>query len=323
MFKPILHRKVYTQILLPELTLVAGETFLDGMLAILDEADENREAEQIANSFAVSNFDALKKALIAGTVIYLLDKEEFHGTFNAAISKDIRGLNGQWRNHKYGYFSARSTDVPPEVLGVAAVSLAKRQDVYGRAESYLKAANENLAAFPMRLSLRKPLESISDDLRKQFDETVSGGGLWVSDVPEQVLQEAEDAITKAASGSVTASMKRAGIEMERAKERGYDVNELRDRLLEEKAMSRMRMRDIADQGASEFVAAVRQAIYKPAGLKSYVWITKEDERVRESHAALNRRVFDWDNPPITDLRTGRRCHPGQDANCRCVAIPTF
>jgi len=58
-----------------------------------------------------------------------------------------------------------------------------------------------------------------------------------------------------------------------------------------------------------------------AGITEYEWSTSRDERVRPDHAALDGKVFRYADPPITDERTGRRCNPGEDIQCRCVAIP--
>lgn len=58
-----------------------------------------------------------------------------------------------------------------------------------------------------------------------------------------------------------------------------------------------------------------------AGVKRYVWSTCNDERVRASHRRLEGKTFDWDDPP--DVGGGRHCHPGEDYNCRCVAVPVF
>lgn len=60
-----------------------------------------------------------------------------------------------------------------------------------------------------------------------------------------------------------------------------------------------------------------------AGVTEYVWSTSNDQRVRESHRALNNKRFKWSEPPIVDEKTGRRCHPGQDYQCRCCALPVF
>lgn len=58
------------------------------------------------------------------------------------------------------------------------------------------------------------------------------------------------------------------------------------------------------------------------GVNLYQWSTVKDSRVRDSHRALEGKIFDWDNPPIVDNR-GRRCHPGEDYQCRCSARPVL
>lgn len=58
-----------------------------------------------------------------------------------------------------------------------------------------------------------------------------------------------------------------------------------------------------------------------AGIKEYIWQTRRDERVRESHRRLHGKKFSWDSPPETD--GGRHCHPGEDYGCRCIALPSF
>lgn len=47
-----------------------------------------------------------------------------------------------------------------------------------------------------------------------------------------------------------------------------------------------------------------------SGIDKYEWSTSEDERVRPKHKALNGDIRTWDQDPI----------PGQEINCRCVAI---
>ena len=62
---------------------------------------------------------------------------------------------------------------------------------------------------------------------------------------------------------------------------------------------------------------------KNAGCNKYKWRSVGDERVRDRHRELDKQIFSWDDPPVVDKRTGRRCHPGEDYQCRCVAIPVF
>ena len=78
-------------------------------------------------------------------------------------------------------------------------------------------------------------------------------------------------------------------------------------------------------------AQIAQAQQRDAGIQRYRWSTSHDARVRDCHKALDGKVFSWDSPPEMwyetkkngKVMTGRRCHPGCDFACRCVAIPIF
>lgn len=62
-----------------------------------------------------------------------------------------------------------------------------------------------------------------------------------------------------------------------------------------------------------------------AGVNEYIWSDSGDSRVRESHHRLNGKKFRWDDPPVVTPpgKPVRRCHPGEDYQCRCVALPVF
>lgn len=52
------------------------------------------------------------------------------------------------------------------------------------------------------------------------------------------------------------------------------------------------------------------------GVRRYVWRTVGDERVRDSHARNDGKIFRWDGGPATG-------HPGEEINCRCWAEPVL
>ena len=66
---------------------------------------------------------------------------------------------------------------------------------------------------------------------------------------------------------------------------------------------------------------IQKAQQQDAGITEYKWCTCGDGRVRSSHRRLNGKVFKWSDPPVTD--DGRKCHPGEDYQCRCIARPVF
>ena len=69
--------------------------------------------------------------------------------------------------------------------------------------------------------------------------------------------------------------------------------------------------------------AVTAARHQAAGITQYVWRTSKDERVRETHRALEGKRFTYGHPPVVDPKTGRRDEPGQDYQCRCTAEPVI
>jgi hypothetical protein len=52
-------------------------------------------------------------------------------------------------------------------------------------------------------------------------------------------------------------------------------------------------------------------IIKP---NKYIWRTRGDDKVRQTHAARNGRIFDFNNPPAGG-------NPGDEHGCRCWAEP--
>lgn len=62
------------------------------------------------------------------------------------------------------------------------------------------------------------------------------------------------------------------------------------------------------------LAKINAALARQPASADYVWRTRRDDRVRQAHAARDGLVFRWgDSPPGG--------HPGEDANCRCWAVP--
>ncbi len=87
--------------------------------------------------------------------------------------------------------------------------------------------------------------------------------------------------------------------------------------------SKSHARLIARDQIAKLNSNITQMQQRDAGVDEYIWSTSGDERVRDSHKALNKKHFRWDAPPIVDAKTGRRCHPGEDYQCRCVALAVF
>lgn len=88
-------------------------------------------------------------------------------------------------------------------------------------------------------------------------------------------------------------------------------------------ISKSHARLIARDQIAKLNSEITRFQQEDAGITQYFWSTSRDGRVRDSHKALEGKRFSWNDPPIVDERTGRRCHPGEDYQCRCVALAVF
>lgn len=96
---------------------------------------------------------------------------------------------------------------------------------------------------------------------------------------------------------------------------GRRASDLADDIQKITDVTESRAKFIARDQTAKMNSAITKARHLELGIEEYTWQTSGDERVRDSHAAHDGKVYRWDDPP-TD--TG---NPGEDYNCRCVALP--
>ena len=77
--------------------------------------------------------------------------------------------------------------------------------------------------------------------------------------------------------------------------------------------------------------AISKAQMEEAGIDKYEWSCMMDERSRPSHEKMDGKICIWSNPNVVyNIKTKKteprpqsavHLHPGDDYNCRCVALP--
>jgi len=118
---------------------------------------------------------------------------------------------------------------------------------------------------------------------------------YIKDIPVQLAQQVSDEFSNALL------LGQRGKSLATIFEERLGVAESRAKLI---------ARDQSTKALGNMQKARQQAL----GVTRYEWVTAGDERVRPSHAALNGKVFDWNDPPPEG-------HPGEPVACRCVAAP--
>ncbi len=97
---------------------------------------------------------------------------------------------------------------------------------------------------------------------------------------------------------------------------GKRVEDLADEIYDRGNVSESKAELIARDQTLKMNGQINQIRQENAGVTQYTWSTSHDERVREEHAALDGQVFSWADPPEPG-------HPGEDFQCRCIALPVF
>lgn len=264
------------------------------------------------------NDDPLYEAIAEGRVWY--EDGRFWGTFNAKTSKRLKDMGATY-NPKSGTWSYSGV-LPVEVsLATAAAASryrALRQAVLTTLDDMKIGSIDRISKIPnmyhqtitwMDDDFRKALKAVTivpklTDEQKNIIAADWGFNLdlyvrnWAA---ENILKLREMVQTEAFAGKRAESM----IE---AIEQNYGVSTRKAKFL-------------ARQETSLLMSKFHETRFHQLNLPYYKWSTAEDERVRHDHELLNDRVFRWDDPPIVDRASGRKGNPGEDFNCRCVAIP--
>jgi len=103
--------------------------------------------------------------------------------------------------------------------------------------------------------------------------------------------------------------------------KGESVSSMAQKITKRTGVSQNRAKLIARDQTSKLNSDIATARQTELGVKKFVWSTAGDERVRDSHADLDGRVFTYSQGADVDGESN--VLPGQPINCRCVALPVF
>lgn len=155
---------------------------------------------------------------------------------------------------------------------------------------YQSVAQTNILSIDLRSVINS--ENLSETLNLKTRENVS----LIKSIPSEYFKKLEHIVY---NGVVIGKQPKSMIAA--IKELGYSTTK--------------RARLIARDQTSKLNAALNQERATKLGITEYVWRTAGDERVRDTHAKNNGKIFRYDDPPAA---TG---HPSHDIQCRCVAQP--
>ena len=255
---------------------------------------------------------AVEKALLEGTLILI--GSNIRGTINAEISKELREMGAVFQS-SFGGWHLAITKIPVHIQDAA----RRAQETRSTWMHMLQTAIPNLAQPALVLgALGFAYRHLFREVTKSVEAT-TGIGLF-SIPPTEPPQEFYSTVETAFTNFADAERGRLATLTLQAHDEGWPTEKLAKFLSGRSTLSEDRALRIARQAMSFAATEIKAKAYIESGLPKYRWMTKHDERVRDSHAVLDGRVFDWADPPVVNA-LGERRHPGQDFNCRCLAYP--
>lgn len=286
-------------------------------MPLLAEINKGEYGQLIENSASV--FEALIAAIAAGLIRF--EDGAFIGIFSAAISRDLHEMGAKFDKAKGGFVLE---SVPADVA--IALALAKQRGEKKR-ERLLSAID----ALKREAGFRKPEEEEFAREYARTAEEINTDFLRIAEkiaIPPKFTEAQKKIISEGYAKNLDKYVK------------GFTEKELSKlrQMVEESVISGQRAENIvgaietsfgvaarkakflARQETSLLMSKMREARFKDVGITRYKWSTSHDERVREYHKRLDGEIFTWDDPPVTNP-LGARNHPGEDFNCRCIAVP--
>lgn len=220
-----------------------------------------------------------------------VDAGESAYAMDASLASQARILFG-WLGRKYAKLFAQRAD-----------TLTKR--MIGRVDKAAKASLEgSLRKASGYLTLTVP--DLPGDLADKLTAATVENVALIKSIPQQY----HDRIVSAVMVSVQTGGKGAADVMQEIRHIG--------------GLSEKRAHLIATDQTRKVTSAMNAERAKSVGMRKFRWVhSGGSAEPRELHVQMNGQVFDYDDPPVIDEKTGERGFPGQLINCRCIAVPVI
>lgn len=251
----------------------------------------------------------------------------FIGEFNSSISKTIVKFGGTWDKNRKS-FKISLDALPIEIKTAISASKQKTERIVSKLTAELdriEEANESLESY--KIPFGPDVDKVLNDLDVQF-EKVTPDDLVITPklddaTRDRLRGEYHENLNYYVKGWREEAIYRLRKQIDKNAFDGFRSKRMMETIQAEYGVSKNKAKFLARQETSLLVSAYRKSRYEKIGSWGYIWSTSHDVRVRHDHKRLDGKTFSWDDPPIVDQDTGRRAHPGQDFQCRCVALPLF
>ncbi len=257
---------------------------------------------------------------------------QFSGRFNASISKDLKALGAKW-DRKTGtfklpqssltievrnaisasesHFRAKIADIDKKLAQILPEDVAEKLNVSNVFDQTLWKVEKNFQGSIHNLTIAPQLtkhqsKRLADEWQNNLKLPIKD---WTQKEVEKLRKDVQVSIFAGNRHEAAIKIIQRSHQTSIAKAKFLARQETR--LL----LTKFKQTRYEDAGVNEYRWGISNHTIQPKGAP-YV-----KGEVRHDHGVLDGKIFRWDNPPVTNQKTGARNNPGQDYNCRCFAIP--
>lgn len=286
-------------------------------------------------------------AIRANKIIF--SQGRFTGQFNSKISRTLKSLGAKWEASSGSWkilLDSLPSDVQSVVRATSAASLAMTSQVLSSLnkltpESILMA--EELNAFfatslmvlddKVTLSVTREEKNLPElvgtkskrsgkiigETRPALNKIALKQQLTpdeIQDLAARYSMNLEKSIKKFTNDQILKLRERIATNVSTGNRYETILKEIQDTY----GVTQSKAKFLARQETNLMTAQIQEIKSVAVGSKGYIWTCvhgSPNHPVRPAHKILDGKYFSWNNPPVTNPKTGMRAHPGQDYNCRC------
>ena len=274
------------------------------------------------NGIEIQNAKSLgvERAIVEGTIY--VSEGRFYGKFNASISKELKGMGATYDKRTSSWKLPENAALPARLQFAVAEAQGREQ----KAISGVIHALDNIDLVDTRSE-----EEIKEQYGKalwRINEHFVAATQAIAIAPE-FTEHSKNVIAQEWATNLNLYIKNWAAEEILELRQKVQANTLRGQrstnlvkmIQEAQGVSKTKAKFLARQETSLLVSKMREERYKDIGIQRYKWTGTDDARERPDHKVLNGNIYTWDQPPITNRKTGARNNPGEDFGCRCIAVP--
>lgn len=268
-----------------------------------------------------NSMDDLAKAISSGRLRFWRGK--FSGRFNATLSKELRRLGAEW-DRKQGTWNIPLTKLPDELKIAIGASEHRYEKTVAAINKTLQSLNP--AEIAQKLDVAKLFDADLWKTERKFQESIKSitvAPKVTAETRARLSAEYNDNMQLYITDFLEKEIKELRKTVEQRAFAGDRYEGLIKTIKESYGVSDRKAKFLARQETSLMMTKYKQVRYQDAGVNKYKWrcvVGSALHPVRPMHKAHDNKIFTWDNPPVINEK-GERKNPGQDYNCRCVAIP--